>query len=181
MKHPKLVIGLTVCVVAIGILAYTPIKRLRQNNASVAMLRFNGDLRAFVETGGTFPRSWDDLYPPGMENRKDEISWAVIVNWNITIEEIMQYIKQRDPGGRITRESEVPFIVRYSDRVPHDLIRIQRDNLERLDRRECLLGDDRVRTVERIELPCEQRSRLSIHRSHTKFTRSSPSSAGSAV
>jgi hypothetical protein len=117
----RIAVGVAIIVgllIAIGI---PVVRKQKQESASLAMMVVTADLKKHVQIKSQWPRSWEELYPNDLTRR--EYSRVVRVNWQLTVEEITDFMDRIDASQRkelLPPDVELPVLVGFTDRVPRD-------------------------------------------------------------
>jgi type II secretory pathway pseudopilin PulG len=123
MKRVATTLVIIVGLLAVAWLVLGFVKRVRQNNASVAMLVATAHLKEHVRVHGQWPRSWEELFPKGMADDQ-WVTRLVTVNWQMTLKEITDFVERVDIDDRQEffppPDIDLPFLVVFTDRVPRD-------------------------------------------------------------
>ena len=87
------------------------------------MLVIKNALSDYVAEHRSWPQSWEQLFSNDTKGWAERVSRHVMVNWKMSIDEINQFVgalSEEDRNASSAPKRELPFIVKYTHRVPRD-------------------------------------------------------------
>ena len=117
----RLLILLIVGVVVV-LIARKPYVRWKQNNVSVYMQHVVASLTRQVQVTGEWPRSWQEVFPDGMNENDQRSTQYVTVNWGASVADAVLAVDRLRPEQRteLMPNDNPPILVAFTDSVPRD-------------------------------------------------------------